>query len=355
MKSLFTLVLGLVVDAANRCIELDPDYKPQAIDLCERFYKTRNASESSTSVKCVGNGAESIVYRCQTAENMDPPQVGLHTSNTRSKQLEYYDASLNRYFQVALKIYFHSGSKNFTELSLIDMQLYEQGIRYPVYEWFDDIGKAELFFEGLKDEPDFSMPAVRTQMAKVLAKLHSGHVNGINKVKYRSTKSDGWWNTYEVENHFEQIWWLMKHASDKFPGSPELIYETVKMNKRDFWTEVKLVEKILQSYYTENPETAVICHNDPHMKNIMVNKEGDFDPASLMLIDYDQAGYGFRAFDLLYNIFNWNYLPNDDDELTFINGTVWVVSVLLFLISFQLKIMLPSSILSTIQQTWRLR
>ena len=77
MKPLLTLVLGLV-DAANRCIELDPDYKPQAIDLCERFYKTRNASESSTSVKCVGNGAESIVYRCQTAESMDPPQVGFY-------------------------------------------------------------------------------------------------------------------------------------------------------------------------------------------------------------------------------------------------------------------------------------
>ena len=44
---------------------------------------------------------------------------------------------------MALKIYFHSGSKNFTELSLIDMQLYEQGIRYPVYEWYDDIGGGE--------------------------------------------------------------------------------------------------------------------------------------------------------------------------------------------------------------------
>ena len=28
---------------------------------------------------------------------------------------------------------------------MIDMQLFEQGIRYPVYEWFDDIGKARVF------------------------------------------------------------------------------------------------------------------------------------------------------------------------------------------------------------------
>ena len=73
MKPLF-LVWGIYV-AANQCNELDPDYKLQATDLCQRFYTARNGSESSTSVKCVGNGAESIVYKCQTAENIDPPQV----------------------------------------------------------------------------------------------------------------------------------------------------------------------------------------------------------------------------------------------------------------------------------------
>ena len=35
---------------------------------------------------------------------------------------------------------------------MIDTQLYAQGIRYPVYQWFDEIGKAELFFDGLSDE-----------------------------------------------------------------------------------------------------------------------------------------------------------------------------------------------------------
>ena len=188
--------------------------------------------------------------------------------------------------------------------------------------------KAELFFEGLKDEPDFAKPAIRTQMAKVFARLHSGEVKGINKMKYRSTKSDGWWNTYEVENHFEQIWWLMKHAPKKFTGTPDLIYKTVKMNKRDFWSEVKLVESILHKYYTENPETAVICHNDPHRNNIMSNREGDFDPDSLILIDFDQAGYGFRAFDLLYNIFNWNHIPSVEDEIAFIDGKSFALKLI---------------------------
>ena len=51
-----------------------------------------------------------------------------------------------------MKIYFNSDTKNFTELEMIDTQLYAQGIRYPVYQWFDEIGKAELFFDGLSDE-----------------------------------------------------------------------------------------------------------------------------------------------------------------------------------------------------------
>ena len=52
----------------------------------------------------------------------------------------------------------------------------------------------------------------------------------------------------------------------------------------------------------------------------MANKEGDFDPETLILVDYDQAGYGFRAFDLIYNIFNWSYNSTAQDELDFIKG-----------------------------------
>ena len=56
-----------------------------------------------------------------------------------------------------------------------------------------------------------------------------------------------------------------------FSGTPELIYEKVKLNKRDFWREVDLTERILQKYYDENPETAVICHNDPHLGRTHLN------------------------------------------------------------------------------------
>ena len=62
----------------------------------------------------------------------------------------------------------------------------------------------------------------------------------------------------------------------------------------------------VKNYYDANPDEAVFCHNDLHGGNIMFNKEGDFDPSSLTFIDWDQAHYGYRAFDLLYNMANWN-------------------------------------------------
>ena len=66
-----------------------------------------------------------------------------------------------------------------------------------------------------------------------------------------------------------------------------------------------------QGYYDENPEIGVICHNDAHGGNIMRNKDGEVDYDSIILVDFDQAGYGFRMWDIQYflrsvleNLFN---------------------------------------------------
>ena len=55
-----------------------------------------------------------------------------------------------------------------------------------------------------------------------------------------------------------------------------------------------------KGYYDENPEIAVICHNDAHAGNIMRNKDGEVDYDSIILVDFDQAGYGFRMWDIQY-------------------------------------------------------
>ena len=80
------------------------------------------------------------------------------------------------------------------------------------------------------------------------------------------------------------------------------------MSPSTFDDEVDFVTKTLQSYYDGHADDKwlVMCHNDPHGGNIMRNKEDPFDPTKLVLLDFDNAGYGFRIWDLLYNMVNWN-------------------------------------------------
>ena len=80
------------------------------------------------------------------------------------------------------------------------------------------------------------------------------------------------------------------------------------MSPSTFDDEVDFVTKTLQSYYDNHADDKwlVMCHNDPHGGNIMRNKDDPFDPTKLELLDFDNAGYGFRIWDLLYNMVNWN-------------------------------------------------
>ena len=61
------------------------------------------------------------------------------------------------------------------------------------------------------------------------------------------------------------------------------------------------------------------CHIYVKFCSIQV-KEGDFIPSELVLIDFDNVGYGFRIFDLLYFISNWGYVPTDDDVKVFLES-----------------------------------
>ena len=107
----------------------------------------------------VANGAEAIVYRCFTTD-------------------EPYD---NFPDEAALKIYFSGEGKNITDKILIDEQLTEQGLRYPVYGWVEKDGFYAKFEEFLGDYKDFSkFPGsfedgnVRDEVIKRLATLHGG-------------------------------------------------------------------------------------------------------------------------------------------------------------------------------------
>ena len=52
----------------------------------------------------------------------------------------------------------------------------------------------------------------------------------------------------------------------------------------------------------------------------MRNKDGDFDPNELIFVDFDQAAYGFRIFDLLYWAANTNQFFSIDEIKNMMQG-----------------------------------
>jgi len=274
-------------------------YDPKAEEFCSDFYD----NDENTKVKYLANGAQSIIYKCSN-DNFTQPDCEPSCKPDVA----------------ALKIYFSSKDKNFTELEMIDTQLTEQGVRYPVYQWAGGIGKVEEFLSGRTDFDDdrevssFENKTLRLAVVQKLAALHSADVEGIRKTRHME-KYEAWWNTYQVKAHFDQIEWMVGVGA--FDGSYDDLYEWSNITKRGFEDEIDFVHDTLQEYYDENPMFAgnqnkgALCHNDPHRGNIMIGK--DYDPETLILVDYDNVAYGYRIFDLLYFTANMNYNWTDGD------------------------------------------
>ena len=71
----------------------------------------------------------------------------------------------------------------------------------------------------------------------------------------------------------------------------------------DLNDEINWVAGLLLDYYDEK-ETPLLCHNDLHLGNMMVDAN-DTTGESLILIDFDNTRYGYRAFDFVYH-FNYH-------------------------------------------------
>ena len=65
-----------------------------------------------------------------------------------------------------------------------------------------------------------------------------------------------------------------------------------------------------------------MCHNNLWFGNVLINSEGEMDPAELVFDNYDDAGYGYRAFDLIYNMLDWPIWKIGDEA----TRTAWINS-----------------------------
>ena len=89
-------------------------------------------------------------------------------------------------------------------------------------------------------------------MSHLTATLHSSTVNDIYKNRFKSIKYEHWWNTYQIRNHFDQVFHLMR--SRAFPGRLENILKQLKINETALDNEIAFVEGILQD---RDPRTAI--------------------------------------------------------------------------------------------------
>ena len=70
----------------------------------------------------VANGGQSTIFKCSTSEDGIHPQVA------------------------ASKVFYTTADKNMTELGIINTELSNAGVRYPLY-WFHDNGFFEEFLD----------------------------------------------------------------------------------------------------------------------------------------------------------------------------------------------------------------
>ena len=83
------------------------------------------------------------------------------------------------------------------------------------------------------------------------------------------------------------------------------------MSREQLDDEIDWVRSLVHNYYRDK-ETPILCHNDPHLGNMMID-EGDSTGDSLVLFDFDNTKYGYRAFDFVYH-FNYHSISKETNE-----------------------------------------
>jgi len=269
----------------------------QSMGLCNKFYEEFHNVTDQAKIhnSYIANGAQGLVLRCSTDEDGVEPAV------------------------VAQKIYFWTFDKNMTENELINTAVSEAGVRPPLY-WFHDKGYFEEFLGHKTDlnkiPGQIYDPDVLVQTAKNLADMHKVDVPNINQAKYKEIDQSEWyegglvWNTREIKNFFSRL---------EPNYDMESYVKVMGWSYDEYLFNVEWTENLVRGYYKDEEEP-VLCHNDVHGGNLMMDKNGTAD--SVILVDFDLASYGFPALDWACLVFyssisytkdypDMNFIPDD--------------------------------------------
>ena len=82
-------------------------------------------------------------------------------------------------------------------------------------------------------------------------------------------------------------------------GDPSHVARRLGIPESEMDNEFKWITETVQK---GAPDQMFFCHGDPHGGNMMihVDDDGNADPTTFQLIDFDNAEFGFRAWDFEY-------------------------------------------------------
>ena len=155
-----------------------------------------------------------------------------------------------------------------TEIEIINRATASAGIRAPVY-YFHSGGFIEEFLSGKvnlwKSQEDKSLTvrdrAVWSNVARLIAEMHSLELDTIDKAKY-TRPSEGWWNTRLIREHFIDLLWSLNDGM--FDRTMKGFLTQMGITRDQLFAEIDWVNDRVRSYYDDS-ETPVLCHNDPHL------------------------------------------------------------------------------------------
>ena len=173
----------------------------------------------------------------------------------------------------------------------------ERGIAVPLYQYFYEhsttirsAGKIEYLITDKQNvDKHATEPAVYNEVAKALARVHSIPYSALPlSIKYNDC--DDWnWNTNCTYQYLKTAW---------NGGDVPRVADRLGIPESEMDNEYKWIAEMVQK---GAPGVMFFSHNDPHGGNMMIHVEdGNADPTTYQLIDFDNAEFGYRAWDYEY-------------------------------------------------------
>lgn len=292
------------------------DVSPEkALEFCEEFFKN-NDSAGVVEVSELGAGGQSVVYKC--SYNLGQEDEVLH----------------------ALKLYRNPFGNNLFRRVLVDPVFGELGFGAVVSAFYynetdvppkcndyetcgrESAGKLEQFLSG--ENPSTAQLTEYAEFtAAKLAKLHSIPSNAFSAELDRDfyMKYIWPWNTYLISDHLNQFEFLP--GQDGVSAIYDEHFKNNSINgeiRIESFADMVQFADMLVTNKTSSP--IVICHNDLHNNNIMIKDGAGGIEDRMIFIDYDNAAFGFRAFDLAYHFGHWVKWPTEEELLSFLTAYV---------------------------------